>query len=367
MGGITMKKQDKVIAEFEFLKPLVERPDLEPNPVFIQSLRKKLVKNNSKFDLNNFKKKISLVLISLTAIILFSFLVYSQEFQDHSALNPTASKEHFINPPEESSPEKEYDMEELLSTYPYYSNMHQLVLENTQSEKAADYFVLYLEAIKRGDSVKVKEYSFHKQDDFLIETLINQYKEIDYEKLFIGSIIPSQAEPSYEIQLNYGESSNEYRTVHVHVNDGVDMDIYEDIYETEVSTPVKEYDMEQLLSTYPYYSNMHQLVLEKTKSEKAAEYFVLYLEAIKKEDSDKIKEYSFHKQDDFLIETLINQYKEINYEKLFIGSIVPSQAEPSYEIQLNYGESSNEFRTVHIHVNDGVDLDIYEDVYETLK
>jgi hypothetical protein len=362
MGGITMKKQDKVISEFEFLKPLVERPDLEPDPVFIQSLRKKLVKNNSKFDFNNFKKRMSLVFVSLMAIVLFSFLVYSHEFWEHSTLTPTISKEQLINPPEESSPEKEYDMEELLSTYPFYSNMHQLVLENTQSEKAAEYLVLYLEAIKREDSDKIKEYSFHNQDDFLIETLINQYKEIDYGNLFIGSIVPSQAEPSYEIQLNYGESSNEYRTVHVHVNDGVNMDIYEDIYETELSSPVNEYDMEELLSTYPFYSNMHQLILEKTKSEKAAEYLVRYLEAIRRVDSVKVKEYSFHKQDDFLIETLINQYKEINYEKLFIGSIVPSQAEPSYEIQLNYGESSNEYRTIHIHVNDGVNMDIYEEI-----
>lgn len=231
MGGITMKKQDKMISEFEFLKPLVERPDLEPDPVFIQTLRKKLVKNNSKFNLNNFQKRMSLVFVSMMAIILISFLVYSYESLENSTLGPTASKEQLINPPEESSPEKEYDMEELLSTYPFYSDMHQLVLEKTKSEKAAKYLVLYLEAIKRGNSVKVKEYSFHERD-FIIETLINQYKEINYEKLFIGSIVPSQAEPSYEIQLNYGESSNEHRTVHIHVNDGVDMDIYEDIYES---------------------------------------------------------------------------------------------------------------------------------------
>ena len=285
-----MKKQDKMISEFEFLKPLVERPDLEPDPVFIQTLRKKLVKNNSKFNLNNFQKRMSLVFVSMMAIILISFLVYSYESLENSTLGPTTSKEQLINPPEESPPEKEYDMEELLSTYPFYSNMHQLVLEKTKSEKAAEYLVLYLEAIRREDSGKVKEYSFHKQDDFLIETLINQYKEINYEKLFIGSIVPSQAEPSYEIQLNYGESSNEHRTVHIHVNDGVDMDIYEDIYETEVSSPVKEYDLEELLSTYPFYSNMHQLILEKIKSEKAAEYFVLYLEAIKREDSVRVKE-----------------------------------------------------------------------------
>ena len=37
-----MKKQDKVISEFEFLKPLVERSDLEPDSVFIQTLRKKI-------------------------------------------------------------------------------------------------------------------------------------------------------------------------------------------------------------------------------------------------------------------------------------------------------------------------------------
>ena len=52
------------------------------------------------------------------------------------------------------------------------------------------------------------------------------------------------------------------------------MDIYEDVYETEVSSLAKEYDLEELLSTNPFYSNMHQLVMENTKSEKAAEYFV---------------------------------------------------------------------------------------------
>ena len=80
-----------------------------------------------------------------------------------------------------------------------------------------------------------------------------------------------------------------------------------------------------------------------------------------------LKRYSFDKQDDFFIETLINQYKQINFEKLTIGSIVPSQAEPSYEIQLNYGESSNEYRTVHIHLNDGVNINISENIYESMK
>lgn len=151
-----------------------------------------------------------------------------QMIDDFKVQSKGEEKERPIQP-EVSSPVTEYDMEELLSTYLFYSEVHQLVLEKTNSEKAAEYFVLYLEAIKRGDSAKIKEYSFHNQDDFLIETLINQYKEINYEKLFVGSIIPSQAEPSYEIHLNYGESSNEYRTIHIHVNDGVNMDIYEDI------------------------------------------------------------------------------------------------------------------------------------------
>ncbi|WP_391201720.1 hypothetical protein [Psychrobacillus sp. L4] len=124
----------------------------------------------------------------------------------------------------------DYNINDLLSSNPYYDKMYELVLKNTQSEKAASTLVLYLESLKQEDLTRIRKYSFLNHD-FELQPLISLYKEVNYETLVIERIIPSQAEPSYEVQLSYRlkkGTSKEFRTVHINLYDGVNMDIYED-------------------------------------------------------------------------------------------------------------------------------------------
>lgn len=63
-----------------------------------------------------------------------------------------------------------YDSKSLLTTHTYYNTIHQTLLdENLIDPRAADVFVIYLEALKNKDFEEVKKYSSSTDDD--IETL----------------------------------------------------------------------------------------------------------------------------------------------------------------------------------------------------
>jgi hypothetical protein len=77
-----MKKQNQYKTDYDFLKPLLDRPDLEPDPTFIISLRKKIIKNNnSKFRLPS---NLNFIGVGFLAILTLSLLIYTFDFGDHS-------------------------------------------------------------------------------------------------------------------------------------------------------------------------------------------------------------------------------------------------------------------------------------------
>lgn len=221
-GGNSVKNQSNVKIEYDFLKPLRERQDIEPNPIFIQSLRKKLTKLNKDLYSNTLSiKKIRLILVSFLTILTLSVLYLSSNFninRNEGTLIGDSIKETHT-----------YNINELLANHQYYGSMYEKVLENTESEKAASAFVLYLEALKQEDLARIKKYSFLNHD-FELQPLVNHYKEVKYETIVIEKIIPSQAEPSYEVQFSYqlvNETSRELRTMYINLYDGVNIDIYE--------------------------------------------------------------------------------------------------------------------------------------------
>ena len=77
-----MKNQNHYKTDYDFLKPLLDRPDLEPDPTFIISLRKKIIKsNNSKFRL---PRNLNFIGVGLLAILTLSLLIYTFDFGGHS-------------------------------------------------------------------------------------------------------------------------------------------------------------------------------------------------------------------------------------------------------------------------------------------
>jgi len=91
----------------------------------------------------------------------------------------------------------------LLTNYTYYNDMYQFILEaKMPDEKAGNVVILYLEALKNGDVEQIKKYSV-TTENFKPEKLLDDYKQIDYNSLYIDKIIPSQGEPIYDVHLNF--------------------------------------------------------------------------------------------------------------------------------------------------------------------
>ncbi|MFC4353525.1 hypothetical protein ACFO0S_00420 [Chryseomicrobium palamuruense] len=97
---------------------------------------------------------------------------------------------------------RKYDIEVLLANHTFYKTIHQTLLDgNLIDPRAADVFVVYLEALRNKDLEEVKKYSSSTDDD--IETLFEIHQKIDYISLSIESINNSEGEPVSEIHLTF--------------------------------------------------------------------------------------------------------------------------------------------------------------------
>lgn len=223
-GGTTLKNQNKNELNYDFIKSLVERPDLDPDMAFVNKLRKEITRVNidSSSLSPSLPKRLKIIGVVLMAISTLYVLFLSFETE-----NPSLGTEKVEDTP--ISTIHHYDIDDLLSNHPSYNQMYKEILKETQSTKAAEMFVLYLEALKQGDIEEFKKYSIMDQD-FKIKPLIDDYKQVDFETLAIENMIWSQAEPSIEVQISYqrkNTTAEELRSLHVHLNDGVRMDVYE--------------------------------------------------------------------------------------------------------------------------------------------
>jgi len=99
----------------------------------------------------------------------------------------------------------EFEVKSLVAKHSYYKNMYQTLLDaELIDDKAADVFIVYLEALKNKDLNEVKKYAQHSlTKDTDIEALIEMYQNIDYTSLSIESIFNSEGEPVSEVNLNF--------------------------------------------------------------------------------------------------------------------------------------------------------------------
>jgi len=183
--------------DYDFLNPLVDRPDLEPDPDFIMSLRKKIINNDKKkFRMpGNF----NFVGVSLLAIITLSLLMYTIDFSDDSLSTlQTEPASH-----SDTTQVPNYDIKDLITANYSYNSMYQKLLEAEMPDRhAAEVFILYLEALKNNDAEQYGKYSVNHMDG-TTETLMTQYNEIYYNTFYIENITPSKGEPVYEVNLKF--------------------------------------------------------------------------------------------------------------------------------------------------------------------
>ncbi|WP_053366483.1 hypothetical protein [Bacillus sp. FJAT-27245] len=232
-----MKKQNSHPNEFAFLLALKKRKDLDPDPEFVESLRFRLMQTSNKPV--NQPGKLSILLAS--SLALFTFFILVLPFLDSMTTKKELSQARKQIVPAKEVPtasdaeppphvEKHtYDLGQLLNENLHYKDLYQTLSKEIKSEEGAKVFILYLHALKQRDMDEIKLYAFTRRES-KIEDLIEIYNKIDYETITIDKATPSKAEPSYEVQLGYqlaGSSKKEKRALHIQLNDGIDISIYE--------------------------------------------------------------------------------------------------------------------------------------------
>lgn len=120
----------------------------------------------------------------------------------------------------------EFEVKTLVAKHSYYKNMYQTLLDaELIDDKAADVFIVFLEALKNKDLNEVKKYAQHSLTiDTNIEALIEKYQYIDYSSFSIESIFHSEGEPVSEVNLTYKQKNGSLSS----------SQLYIEFYESEI-------------------------------------------------------------------------------------------------------------------------------------
>jgi hypothetical protein len=209
---VTLNNQNNSQSE-SFLVPLKDRPGLEPDPIFIKNLRNRLTSGQKRKQI-----KWGVVLSSCAALLILFFLVQSY-------VTPKEEGQVFDRPAGTQS----YDIDFLITNQQAYLEVQEVVYAATQSMEGVKAVITYLEAMKQGDITEVKKWSFSPEAEAKLEGFSQHYQTINYDTLKIATIIPSQAEPSFEIQLEYElmDTTTSQRTLHLNFIDEKTVNIFE--------------------------------------------------------------------------------------------------------------------------------------------
>ncbi|WP_391115799.1 hypothetical protein [Psychrobacillus sp. L3] len=132
-----------------------------------------------------------------------------------------------------------FDKQETIESLPAdlsdnYGNLYKTIVVTTNLEEVADAFINYLTCIEQGDINQLKAYSFYENEEDL-KQIVNMYKGVDFSSIKIESIIPSRAEPSYEVKIvTHNLAKPEMKFIHsIHINfyDESSVDTYEQVLE----------------------------------------------------------------------------------------------------------------------------------------
>ncbi|THE12706.1 hypothetical protein E1I69_09935 [Bacillus timonensis] len=209
----------------EWLQPLKNRPNLEPNPVFAKKLKESL-KENQTVKRRNFSG-VKMWLSLTMAVMLFSILTVSYvKSNPDQGQKPVQIEEpsNVINP--------DFDM--LLAENPAYQSFYNSVLKATGIEEASQLVIKFFEALKVEDKEFLKKHVFFVANpEKEVEALLDFYKGMDVSSLAVNSFKESQAEPSVEIVFSYKQNDEE-KLHHILVN-------YWEEGKVEIYAPLDDY------------------------------------------------------------------------------------------------------------------------------
>lgn len=224
----------------KWLEPLKNRPGLEPNPIFVRELKNSLMQgaqeNNKK---RNSFGRYRMWIPATFAIVLFSVLTVSLLTEQNQLQSPGGEENvpEVTNQVPEDTEKGNPDFDVLVTEYPSYKSIYNDVYQITKAEEASKQVVNFFEALRVENKDFMKKYVFFAANpEKEIPVLLDYYKGLDVHSLKVEYIVPSQAEPSFEIVFSYVQNKEE-KTNHIHLNftDESNFDIY---------APVDEFDAE---------------------------------------------------------------------------------------------------------------------------
>ncbi|MFE8702732.1 hypothetical protein ACFYKX_19195 [Cytobacillus sp. FJAT-54145] len=127
----------------------------------------------------------------------------------------------------------------------------------------------------------------------------------------------------------------------------------------------EEYNFEQLVSENNQYQLIYDKLFQEIESELHSKEFIFYLEALKRKDTNKLKEYIRGLNSDQQMEYLISAYESMNYDTFEVINFMSSQAEPSVTITLKYSDdySGDLVRNIYLHLTSEIEATIDEEDY----
>jgi len=215
-----MKHQTSHQNEHGFLRELANRPGLEPDPQFASSLKKRLI---SEFPAARRKRFPDLKGgLGFSALLFLAILIVLSLAPDKEITQPkTAEHPKTVEP---------INAQTLINEHHYYRTVYEKVVGSTGSQEGSEKFIIYLQAMKEGNRSEVEKLAFSPEREEELSELMAYYSKIDYRTLSVAEIIPSQAEPSFEILLQFSmedSSTIVQRTVHLNMIDEQTINIYE--------------------------------------------------------------------------------------------------------------------------------------------
>ncbi|MEK5440648.1 hypothetical protein [Fredinandcohnia sp. FSL W7-1320] len=211
----------------KWLKPLKNRPDLEPNQIFAKELKKTLKEKQiiKRRNFSGLKMWVPVTAaILLFSIISMSYVTSNLDQGQQPVETETKETANVINP----------DFDALLAENPAYQQMYESVLKVTTIEKASKLVVHFFEALHVEDKEFLKNNVFFVANpEKEVDVLLDFYKGIDVKSIAVSELNESQAEPSLEIVFSY-KQNNEEKLHHIHIN-------YWDETTVEIYAPLDEY------------------------------------------------------------------------------------------------------------------------------
>lgn len=233
----------------DFLKPLKNRPDLEPDLAFAKNLKKSLMmneKNTSSVKVRE-RKNWGVIFSLCAAIVLFTIL--SASFLTKQRTNPEQASEH--SPDVEKITKNPFPtFNELTSETPAYKELYEKIVLITGMEEQSKSVILYLEAVKRKDIVELQKYVDETVAKENSKSLFTFYERMNEKTILFRGMVPYMEKDQFEILISFEDTEkNPYLIEHsifLNVEDEKNMKIEDGVLKPDtekVETGVSEFKL----------------------------------------------------------------------------------------------------------------------------